>query len=145
MNNEIYSQGLKALAKANYGAGEIDSTVEVVSLDNPFCGDRVNLLVGVADGCITSVTHSVKGCLLCQAAASAVGYAAKGMKLDDMLQVCDQMAMMISGEAPYEPPHGWEMLSVFEPVKANKSRHNCVLLPFQSAALAISKQVIDEA
>ena len=138
MNDDIYNEKLKVLAKSGYGAGELSSKKNFVSLDNPLCGDRVQFAVDVKDDRIESVTHSVKGCLLCRAAASAIGEMAPGMNVEAMVKVCHHMDAMLKGETAYIPPDGWEVLAVFEPVIAHKSRHNCVLLPFQAVEMALN-------
>lgn len=134
MNDDIYNQQLKALAKSNHGNGELSADDTSVTLDNPLCGDRVKLSADVNEGRIVSVIHNVKGCLLCQASASAIGAMAPGIKTDVMLQVCDHMAAMFNADVEYKPLSGWEGLAAFEPVKSHRNRHNCVLLPFQAIA-----------
>ena len=56
---------------AGGAAGERD-------VDNPLCGDRVTLDLNLADGRVREVGHKVRGCLLCQAAAAAIGERAPG-------------------------------------------------------------------
>ena len=144
MNDDIYNQQLKALAKSNHGTGEVSSNENSVCLDNPLCGDRVMLTADVKEGRIVSVTHNVKGCLLCQASASAIGEMAPGMKKKAMLQVCDHMAAMLNADVAYTPLSGWEVLSAFEPVKAHRNRHNCVLLPFQAVAMVLKSDTSND-
>ncbi len=140
MNDDIYNQQLKALAKANYGGCKIGSKESFVCLDNPLCGDRIMLRADVADGRIVSLIHNVKGCLLCQAAASAIGRIAPGLKKDTMLQICDQTTAMLKTDEENTPIKDWEILNAFEPVKAHRNRHNCVLLPFQAIAMALKRK-----
>ncbi|PID40906.1 MAG: hypothetical protein CR984_00800 [Proteobacteria bacterium] len=137
MNDDIYHEKLKTLAKSGHGAGDLSAGKNVVSLDNPLCGDWVRLAVDVHGDRIESVTHSVKGCLLCRAAASVIGETAPGMNTDAMVDVCHHMEAMLKKETAYTPPEGWEDLAVFEPVLAHESRHNCVLLPFQAVVKAL--------
>lgn len=138
MNDNIYNQKMKSLAKSSYGAGELSPRENVVRLDNPLCGDRVMLTADVKEGRIESVIHSVKGCLLCRAAASAIGAMACGTRVQAMVQVCRHMAAMLKGDTTCEPFRGWEVLAVFEPVKAHRDRHGCVLLPFQAVEMALN-------
>ncbi len=137
MIDDIYNKQLKALAKSNHGGGELSSTQNPVSLDNPLCGDRVMLAADVKEGRIVSVVHNVKGCLLCQAAASAIGAMAPGMKTDAMLKVCDHMTTLFKEDLTYTLLGGWEVLDAFGPVKAHRNRHSCVLLPFQAIAMVL--------
>jgi nitrogen fixation NifU-like protein len=141
MSDDIYSQELKALAKAKHGAGELITDGHFVSLDNPLCGDRVTLSVSVDSDRIASVTHNVRGCLLCQAAASAIGASAPGMMVEEMVNISDQLLAMFKGEIDFSPAAGWEVLMNFKPVTAHKNRHSCVLLPFQAVATALLREV----
>jgi NifU-like protein involved in Fe-S cluster formation len=62
------------------------------------------LALDVKNGVIESVIHNVRGCLLFQAAASAIGAMAPGMEAEAMVQVSDHMAAMLKGETAYASP-----------------------------------------
>ena len=66
---ELYQQAIKELAAAGAGQGRLEAPDARALLDNPLCGDRVEIEVKLSAGRIAALAHSVKGCLLCRAAA----------------------------------------------------------------------------
>ena len=78
MSDQLYQERIVALAKAKTGAGKLESPTKSVRRDNPLCGDRVTIDVRLADGKIAEIAHQVRGCLLCQASASALAAVAVG-------------------------------------------------------------------
>ena len=51
-------------------------------------------------------------------------------------KVRDQITAMLKEGAP-APDGDWDVLNVFEPVAGHKSRHPCVLLPFEAVTNAL--------
>ncbi len=134
---ELYQQAIKALAQGAAGHGRLEAPDGVALLDNPLCGDRVEMEVELAGGRVGSLAHRVKGCLLCRAAAAAIGARAKDAKLEDIERVTAQLRAMLEREAP--PPLGWTELAAFAPVHGHRSRYGCVLLPFDALVAAMKK------
>lgn len=139
---ELYQQAIKSLAQSATGHGRLDAPDGAALADNPLCGDRVEMEVKLADGRVAEVAHRVKGCLLCRAAASAIGARAGGARLDEIEHVAAQLNEMLERQAP--PPEGWSELAAFAPVHGHRSRYGCVLLPF-NALVAAMKQARSEA
>jgi nitrogen fixation NifU-like protein len=132
---ELYQQAIKSLAQGATGHGQLEAPDGVALLDNPLCGDRVEMEVKLADGRIAALAHRVKGCLLCRAAAAAIGARARGAKLDDIERVRAQLNEMLERQGP--APEGWSELAAFAPVHGHRSRYGCVLLPFKALAAAL--------
>jgi nitrogen fixation NifU-like protein len=101
--------------------------------DNPLCGDRVDMAVRLADGRVAAVGHRVRGCLLCEASAAIIAERAPGLDAPALRAAAASVAPMLSEAAA--PP--WPELAIFEPVRAHKSRHECVLLPFRALVAAL--------
>ena len=90
-------------------------------------------------GAVAAVAHKVRGCALCKAAASVIGARAPGQSAEDLRAVAAATAAMLTASGP-EPPDGpWRDIAAFRPVAARKSRHDCVLLPFQALLKALDK------
>jgi len=131
----LYNQRIKELAAAACGAGRLDAPSGAAMRDSPVCGDRVRMEVRVADGRIVALAHEVKGCLLCRAAASVIGLHGVGLSAADSEALRAAVAAMLAGG---ERPDGWAELAVFEPVRQHRSRHGCVLIPFEALAKAVA-------
>ena len=134
MSEQLYQERIVALAKARTGAGKLANPTRTVRRDNPLCGDRVVLDVRLdGQGRIAELAHQVRGCLLCQASASALASIAVG-KDKAGIAAAHRDAERAVGKA--EGPAA-EPFAAFAPVKAHKSRQECVLLPFEALADAL--------
>ena len=135
MNDQIYQEKIVALAKAKTGAGKLADPTKSARRDNPLCGDRVVIDVRLDEsGRIAEIGHQVRGCLLCQASASALASVAVGRDAAGIAMVRHDAERALGreeGEAA-------EPFSAFAPVKAHKSRQACVLLPLEALADALS-------
>ena len=129
MSEALYQDRIVALAKAKTGAGKLADPTKSVRRDNPLCGDRVMLDVRLdGEGRIAEIAHQVRGCLLCQASASALAAVAVGRDAAGVAELRHQADRALGREAgeaaaPYD---------AFAPVKAHKSRQDCVLLPLEA-------------
>ena len=135
MSDELYQEKIVALAKANTGAGKLATPTRTARRDNPLCGDRVIVDVTLdAAGKITEIAHQVRGCLLCQASASALSSLAIGKDAGGIAEIRHDAERALGREqgAAHEP------YAAFAPVAAHKSRQECVLLPLEALKDALS-------
>jgi nitrogen fixation protein NifU and related proteins len=135
MSDQLYQDRIVALAKAKTGAGKLAAPTRSGRRDNPLCGDRVVIDVKLdGDGRIAEIAHQVRGCLLCQASASALSSLAVGRDKAGIATLRHDAERAVGREAgePGEP------FAAFTPVKAHKSRQECVLLPFEALNEALS-------
>lgn len=136
MKADLYHEAILAQAKAATRAGRLDAPDASVTLDNPLCGDRVTIDIRLDGPRISDLAHRVRGCALCQAAASAIGAAAVGQDVGAVERTEAALRAMLDGDRGAATPL-WPALAVFEPVRDYKSRHACVLLPFEALRAAI--------
>ena len=132
---DLYQDAIKALAAANTGHGRIEAPDARALLDNPLCGDRVEIEVKISAGRIETLAHSVKACLLCRAAAAVLGQRAAGANAADIERVAAQLNELLEHTGP--APEGWPELAAFAPVHGHRSRYGCVLLPFNTLLTAL--------
>lgn len=135
MSDQLYQDQIVALAKARTGAGRLTSPTKSARRDNPLCGDRVTIEVRLDnEGRIVEFAHQVRGCLLCQASASALASVVVGRDASGVAAVRHDAEQAVGREAgePGEP------FSAFAPVAAHKSRQECVMLPFEALKDALS-------
>lgn len=135
MSDALYHEALLALAKAATRAGKLAAPDARVTLDNPLCGDRVTIDVRLNGDVVADLAHEVRGCILCQAAAAAIGAEAVGKTTGALALAEAELRAMLQADGP--PP--WKPLEPFMPVRAHKSRHECVLLPFETLQAALDQ------
>ena len=134
---DLYDAAIVAEAKANHAAGRLDAPDVSVTCDNPLCGDRVTVDLKLADGGrVAAIAQHTRGCLLTQAAASLLGQRAPGTDKAALARLSGQVRGLLAGEA-VDPD--WPELVMFAPVSEVRSRHDCVLLPFEALTEALDK------
>lgn len=133
----IYHQAIVTAARNACGSGRLESPDASVTVDNPLCGDRVSMDVHVGGGCLRGVAHRVRGCLLCEAAASIIAANAVGETAGELAAVAHALGDALTtgfGDRPLP----WAELAVFAPVAGHRSRHRCVTLAFEALTTAIA-------
>jgi len=136
VTDDLYQEALVRLARQAAGAGRLVAPGVEATVDNPLCGDRVTVEVRVERGRIAALAHRVRGCLLCQAAASLLGRGAAGLD-DAEVEAARRAVLALLREGTPPPPSPLPGLEVFLPVRAVPSRQTCVLLPFDALQAAL--------
>ena len=132
MSEDLYQQAIVALARDTSHAGTLEPSQAKVTRDNPLCGDRVTLTGRFAtDGSLSEIRHKTRGCLLCEAGAALVAANATGMDATKATQAGAEMRAYLNGSLSNSP---WPNGDAFAPVRARKSRHDCVTLAFDALA-----------
>lgn len=135
--SEIYHRAIQTLAQEAVGEARLEFPSGTAFLDNPLCGDCVDMQVEVRDSQIRAIGHKVRGCLLCRASASMIGKHAIGTTHEDITQVATAVSTFLRAEGPV--PDGWPDLDLFTPVRGHASRYSCVELPFKALLAAFPK------
>lgn len=138
MNDDLYQQAILGKAREATGAGTMEEPHARVTVNNPICGDRVTMEIRLSDGHIAAVAHNVRACLLCEAAASVIGARAPGATRAEIGAAREAITALIANGTEI-PADVWSELSIFQPVTAHKSRHNCVLLPFEALTRSLDE------
>lgn len=141
MKNDIYQDGIKQLARTMIASKKLDQPDTSVRLDNRLCGDRVDIELCCNDGVVTQLHHKVRGCLLCEAATNIVAQHGVGATIAELENITEQLINFLNNNDNSSLPFisSWQKLNLFSPVSQHKSRHQCVLLPFQAVQQALAK------
>ena len=135
-----YHAAIMSAAHRASGKGRLEAPDASATVDNPLCGDRVTIDIRWDDpggrGRMLEIGQVVRGCVLCEAAASVIVEAGAGVSAADLRAASDRVRRMLEDGGP--PPEGaWRKAEMFLPVRAHPSRHDCVLLPFQALLEAL--------
>ena len=136
MAEDLYNQAIIEAAKATDHAGRLEAPDGTATADNPLCGDRVTVDLKNRDGRISAVAHKTRGCLLTRAAAALVSRHAEGMALAEAGALAATARAYLEGETDIPP---FPELGLMAPVRAVKSRHDCVTIAFDALAEAAGK------
>ncbi len=137
MSEDLYHTTLLELAASP--EERLDQPDRSATVDNPLCGDRITVDIRLEDGKITEVGREVRACLICQATAAVLSRSAVGQTEAEIAAAAQEVREMLkSGAAP--PDGHWTEMANFQPVADYRSRHGCVLLPFDAVKKAFSEE-----
>lgn len=139
MSDPLYRKELLRLAADATGAGRLTQPCTTGRAFNPACGDRVTVDIVVEDNRIAGIAHDTKACILTQASAAILGGELIGLSRDEVRSLKDSVAAMLEGDEPPAAP--FDTFSSFDGVAEHKSRHRCVLLPFEAVLAALDDLV----
>ena len=135
MSEDIYRDAIIDLAKSKKGSERLFNPDITITLDNPLCGDRITLDVNLANGRVTKLGYKVRGCILCEAAASMIGEHAPNTEVTAITPGRRILTSILKKETTATPT--FAPVAEFAPVAQFKSRHECVLLPFEALEKAV--------
>ena len=137
MNQDLYQEALMAHARrGKVGARLAEHPDSSATCDNPLCGDRVTVDLMISDGKISKLGQKTRGCILTQAAAALMADMSNGISIGEAAILVDAVKDYLQDGTL---PDHLEAFSVMEPVRAVKSRHDCVLIAFKALAEAANK------
>ncbi|MBT3256176.1 MAG: iron-sulfur cluster assembly scaffold protein [Deltaproteobacteria bacterium] len=135
MSNDIYHDPIIAWSKRKEHMGTLEKADCRATENNPLCGDRISVGIKLQAYRIKEITFHVRGCILAKASAAHLAFLAAGLDLDTLGQLRETFAEALKSkdEASLFP----ENHHIFNPVRSRKSRHSCVLLPYDAALQAL--------
>ena len=130
----LYQKQILDYAHKSRASVPINQPTHSATLDNPTCGDRVDVTLEIALGHIEKIGIMVRGCALCEAGAGLALDCLPGRNETEIQVLAKGFAAWIDGKTD-QPPFS-DMLH-FTPVRDIRNRHKCVLLAFQATVLAV--------
>ena len=137
MSDDLYQQQILQHARDETNRGRMDDADATATVDNPMCGDRVTVDLKLSNGTVEGIVHHTRGCVLCSASAAVLANRASGQTVAELEAVAAWLNRLLKDEGDTEPTPHWQDLAIFEPVAEHRSRHACVLLPFDAATQAL--------
>ena len=96
--NQLYQEVILDHYRSPRNKGPVADTTHTITLNNPLCGDVIDLLLTVKGGRIVDVGFEGKGCSISQASASMMTEKLKGRSVDDALALNDTFVRMLHGD-----------------------------------------------
>ena len=140
MSEDLYAKELLRWAADVSSAGSLSGEKLSATVNNAMCGDRITLDFAVDPTHeIYECRHDTKACVLTQASASILAAHAVGETGESLAHIREKVARMLK-EGLDAPSGKWSVFAIFAPVREHKSRHTCVLLPFEAAEKAFTQK-----
>ena len=125
------------LADSEDGRGRLDAPDATVSLDNPYCGDRITLDVTMDGDKVAAIGHVVRGCILCEAASAVISRNGLGQTAQQLEAAGNDLAAVLDGHPTSKS--AWSEIPAFAAVHGHKNRYDCATLPFDALIAAVQK------
>ncbi|KEK25233.1 Fe-S cluster assembly sulfur transfer protein SufU [Bacillus gaemokensis] len=93
----LYRQVIMDHYKNPRNNGVLEDSV-TVNLNNPTCGDRIQLTMKVEDGIVREAKFEGEGCSISMSSASMMTQAVKGKKIEEALQLSKIFSDMMLGK-----------------------------------------------
>lgn len=90
-------------------AGELPDATARARIENPACGDVLELAVRIADGRIEDIRFRAKGCVPAMACASAITELAKGKSVEQARAITKQDVVAKVGGLPPASGHAAQL------------------------------------
>jgi nitrogen fixation NifU-like protein len=101
---------------------------------NPQCGDRIEILLLIADDEVVNNAFLGEACAICMASASLLCEATKGASVANLRELHDQLCAALAGHGNLQNA---EVLQPLLGVRPYPSRIRCATLPWSAALGAL--------
>ncbi|MBS4213342.1 MULTISPECIES: Fe-S cluster assembly sulfur transfer protein SufU [Neobacillus] len=78
--------------------GILEDGSHTINMNNPTCGDRIQLTLKVEDGIVVDAKQEGEGCSISMSSASMMTQAIKGKKIEDALKLSKIFSDMMQGK-----------------------------------------------
>lgn len=96
--DDLYRRVIMDHYKNPRNQGTLDDEAVTVNLNNPTCGDRIQLQMQLEDGIVKQAKFSGEGCSISLSSASMMTEAVKGKTYEEALALADKFSEFIKGE-----------------------------------------------
>lgn len=117
--------------------GTLERPTHSVSLNNPLCGDEIDLQLRVEGDVIKDVRFIGRGCSISQAAASMMTQLLKEKSLTEARALADRMSAMMHGDEGAARDKALGELRALAGVAKFPVRVKCALLPWNALTDAL--------
>lgn len=94
----LYRQVIMDHYKNPRNKGTLEKDSVTVDMNNPTCGDRIQLQLDIQDGIVKDAKFQGEGCSISMASASMMTQAIKGLEIEAALKMSEMFSKMMLGE-----------------------------------------------
>ncbi len=118
--------------------GKLADDAITISLNNPTCGDRIELQMNIVDGKIIDMKFSGEGCSISMASASMMTEAVKGLSVEEAMFIANLFYdMMLGKDVDTEK---LEDIEALQGVQKFPARIKCATLAWKALEQGITKK-----
>lgn len=128
--DELYRRVIMDHYKNPRNRGTMDEDSVTVNLNNPTCGDRIQLQLRLEDGVVKQAKYTGEGCSISMSSASMMTDAIRGKSLDEALGLAEKFSALMQGQ-PVEFEE-YEDLEALSGVSKFPARIKCATLAWNA-------------
>lgn len=128
----LYRQVIMDHYKNPRNRGEFEGETLTVNMNNPTCGDRIQLQMKVEDGKIAGAKFVGEGCSISLASASMMTQAVKGLKPEEALEMSAIFSDMMLGKDYDEERFDLGDIEALQGVAKFPARIKCATLAWKA-------------
>ena len=122
-----YAPDIIDSARAAYGHGRLASPDRTARMENPLCGDEIEIDLALHERRITDLAHRARGCTFTLASASVLATVVRGRGIDDVRALARSVKRDLAAGVPLAPEVG-----ILAAVRMYPARLRCALLPWDA-------------
>jgi len=126
--NQLYREVILDHYRRPRNKGALEDATHTITMNNPLCGDVIDLMIRVADGRIEEARFAGRGCSISQASASMLTGRVKGRTAEEALALSERFTRLLHGDEALLEDAGLGDLRALAGVSKFPVRIKCALL-----------------
>ena len=135
----LYRQVIMDHYKNPRNKGVLEDGSLTINMNNPTCGDRIQLTMKVEDGTVTDAKFEGEGCSISMSSASMMTQAIKGRNIEDALKLSQIFSDMMQGK-DYDDSIDLGDIEALQGVAKFPARIKCATLAWKAMEKGINEQ-----
>ncbi|MEC5424965.1 SUF system NifU family Fe-S cluster assembly protein [Virgibacillus sp. C22-A2] len=136
----LYRQVIMDHYKNPRNKGVMEGDVLTVDMNNPTCGDRIQLQLQVEEGVVKDAKFDGEGCSISMSSASMMTQAIKGKNIDDALKMSKLFSQMMLGEDIDTADLDLEDIEALQGVSKFPARIKCATLAWKAMEKGVNEE-----
>lgn len=142
--DQLYRQVIMDHYKNPRNKGVIEDGALTINMNNPTCGDRIQLTLKVEDGKIESAKFDGEGCSISLASASMMTQAVKGLAVEDAVKLAKIFYDMMLGNDYDDETYDLGDIEALSGVSKFPARIKCATLAWKAMEQGVGKDEEEE-
>ena len=138
--DSLYRQVIMDHFKNPRNKGVLKDSSLIIDMNNPTCGDRIELQLKIEDDKVTDVKFLGEGCSISLSSASMMTEGIKGLPVDEALDISHIFSQMMQGESYDEEKYDLGDLQALEGVRKFPTRIKCATLAWKAMEKGLKEQ-----
>ncbi|WP_087972674.1 Fe-S cluster assembly sulfur transfer protein SufU [Oceanobacillus rekensis] len=135
----LYRQVIMDHYKNPKNRGNIDGDAMTIDMNNPTCGDRIQLQMQVEDGIVKDAKFDGEGCSISMSSASMMTQAIKGKKVEDAVKMSHAFSDMMLGKDIDTEEFDLEDIEALQGVSKFPARIKCATLAWKAMEKGVNE------